>query len=341
MNTELLSGARTEIDADTAGVTIAPLRAGTTFPAVVAPTIPGLDIVSWTRGHQAHVHDRLREHGALLFRGLTSLDEETFQELAGSVCASLYADNGEHDRTAVSPNVYSPIFYPPEKQLLWHNENSFNFEWPGKICFGCVRPAATGGETPLVDSRTIARQVDRGVYRRFLEKRVMYVRNYVPGLGAPWSKIFQTDDRQRVEAIGAQQRMQIEWTERGLRTVAVRPAIIRHPETGAVAWVAQVLHWHPACLDPQVREVLLSNYGEDCLPRDCRFGDGTRIEDGIILELLELYREAQVVFAWQRGDVAVLDNLLTAHGRNPFTGERRLLVALGDLLDYDHVAEPH
>ncbi|HET9866805.1 MAG TPA: TauD/TfdA family dioxygenase [Nitrospira sp.] len=34
--------------------------------------------------------------------------------------------------------------------------------------------------------------------------------------------------------------------------------------------------------------------------------------------------------ALARGDVIVLDNVLTAHGRNPFTGRRRLYVALGD-----------
>jgi hypothetical protein len=168
----------------------------------------------------------------------------------------------------------------------------------------------------------------------------MYVRTYVPGLGLPWSKIFQTDDRAQVEEIAARQRMTVCWTETGLRTTAVRPAIVLHPETDDIVWFAQVLHWHPACLDPEIREVLLSGYGPEGLPRDCRFGDGSAIDDSIIQELQALYRELQVVFPWQQGDVVVLDNLLTAHARNPFSGERRLLVALGDMLDYDRVRQP-
>jgi hypothetical protein len=33
-------------------------------------------------------------------------------------------------------------------------------------------------------------------------------------------------------------------------------------------------------------------------------------------------------FNWQRGDVMVVDNVLATHGREPFTGERRILVAM-------------
>jgi alpha-ketoglutarate-dependent taurine dioxygenase len=316
------------------------LNPRTTLPALIDPALAGEDIVSWITGHRPEVIGLLREHGAVLFRGFHVLDGDRFQALAAAVCTSLYADNGEHDRSAVSPNVYTPVFYPPQKQLLWHNENSFNHQWPGKISFGCVQPAATGGETPMVDSRAIAARLDRGIYRRFLDKRVMYVRNYLPGLGSPWSQIFQTTDRQEAEGIGARQRMTLQWTAAGLKTVAVRPAIVRHPETHETVWFAQPLHWHPSCLDPNVRQVLLANYGAEGLPRDCRFGDGSPIDDSIIQELMALHRECEVVFPWERGDVAVLDNLLTAHARNPYSGERRLLVALGDMRSFDDVEEP-
>jgi alpha-ketoglutarate-dependent taurine dioxygenase len=44
-----------------------------------------------------------------------------------------------------------------------------------------------------------------------------------------------------------------------------------------------------------------------------------------------------VKFAWQRGDIMLLDNVLTAHARNPFVGERKLLVAMGDMRSYADV----
>jgi len=35
-----------------------------------------------------------------------------------------------------------------------------------------------------------------------------------------------------------------------------------------------------------------------------------------------------VVFSWQQGDIMVIDNILTMHGRKPFQGDRQVLVAM-------------
>ncbi|CAM5680436.1 Non-ribosomal peptide synthase OS=Streptomyces alboniger OX=132473 GN=CP975_33875 PE=4 SV=1 [Streptomyces alboniger] len=70
------------------------------------------------------------------------------------------------------------------------------------------------------------------------------------------------------------------------------------------------------------------------LPRSCRFGDGTAIPDEAMHEILRVYRELEISFPWERGDVLLLDNILTAHARNPFRGERELLVAMGDMVSY-------
>jgi alpha-ketoglutarate-dependent taurine dioxygenase len=45
----------------------------------------------------------------------------------------------------------------------------------------------------------------------------------------------------------------------------------------------------------------------------------------------DLYRDAALSFPWQRGDVLLVDNFLAVHGREPFSGERRILVAMSDL----------
>lgn len=51
-------------------------------------------------------------------------------------------------------------------------------------------------------------------------------------------------------------------------------------------------------------------------------------------EILRVYQELEVSFPWERGDVMLLDNILAAHARNPFRGERELLVAMGDMVRY-------
>lgn len=130
-----------------------------------------------------------------------------------------------------------------------------------------------------------------------------------------------------------------EWLEGGgLRTRCVRPAAVVHPVTGEDTWVTQFQHWHPACLDADTREAMLLLFEEDDLPRNATFGDGTRISDEEVAHVLDVYARHEVVFDWEKGDLLLVDNLIAAHGRKPFTGPRNLLVSLGDMSGFADVA---
>jgi alpha-ketoglutarate-dependent taurine dioxygenase len=233
------------------------------------------------------------------------------------------------------------VFYPPEQKLLWHNENSFNHTWPGKILFCCARPAARGGETPVVNSRQIFEMLDRRLRERFLDKGVMYVRNYGDGLGLDWQTVFRTNSKAAVEEHFRKARIEFEWKEGGrLRTRSVRPAAVKHPRSAEAVWFNQAQHWHVSCLDPLTRESIAAVFREEDYPRNCYYGDGSPIEDSVMQEILAAYQKAEVVFTWQAGDILMLDNLLTAHARQPFAGERKLLVAMGEMRSYDEVETP-
>jgi alpha-ketoglutarate-dependent taurine dioxygenase len=39
-----------------------------------------------------------------------------------------------------------------------------------------------------------------------------------------------------------------------------------------------------------------------------------------------------VQFTWEKGDVLMVDNMLTAHSRRPFLGERKILVGMAEPL---------
>jgi len=229
--------------------------------------------------------------------------------------------------------LYTPVFYAPEKKLLWHNENSFNYDWPVKILFFCAQPASQGGETPIVDSRKVFQLMDAHIREQFMNKGIMYVRNYDERLGLNWRTVFRTTNKSEVEAMCRKSAIDFEWKDNdGLRTRQIRPAVLKHPKTADWVCWNQATHWHPACLDPAVREVLSSQFAEADLPRNCYYGDGSPIDDSIMTTIGQVYQTAEVSFPWQTGDILVLDNMLAAHARNPYAGQRKIYVSMSGMI---------
>lgn len=308
------------------------------LPLVITPAVPDADLADWSTGHVAQIQSDLLAHGAILFRGFGIDTPEALERFASTICGELFNENGEHPRESVSGNVYTPVFYPQDQRLLWHNENSFNWQWPRKIFFACAKPADQGGETPLVDSRRVYEEIPEEIRSAFESKGVMYQRTYSEGLGLPWRTVFQTEDKEEVEQEAAETRVELEWRDGDrLRTRGVRPAVIPHPESGELTWFNQGQHWHVACLDPLTSKSMRDLFADEDLPRHLLFGDGSPIPDEYMQTILDVYQRLEVVFPWQKGDVVLVDNVLVAHGRNPFSGGRKILVAMGEMTSYDDV----
>lgn len=312
------------------------------LPLVLSPAVAGVELAAWMASQRDWVQAQLGEHGAVLFRGFGIQSPAAFEAAAQALCADLLTENGEHVRVPGTRHVQTPVAYSATQKLLWHNENTFNARWPLKLLLGCLQPATTGGETPLVDSRAVYARIPAAIRERFMRHGVMYVRNFGTNFGLQWQTVYGVRTRQELDALSRQHGIALTWlSETRLRAVAVRPAAIRHPITQQWTWINQALHWHTACLGKEVREVLQASYGSEDLPRTCHFGDGTPIPDDVMLELMNLYAELERCFPWEAGDFLVLDNALTAHARNAYTGERRVLVALGEMTEFSRLHGEH
>ncbi|WP_334950449.1 amino acid adenylation domain-containing protein [Nostoc sp.] len=309
------------------------LQPGQTLPLVIKPVADDIDLVDWVKSSRAPIESKLLQHGAILFRGFNLKSVSEFERIASAICPQLFANYGDLPKEGISDRVYSSTPYPCDRAILFHNESSHLHQWPLKIWFFCLQPAQQGGETPIVDCHKVYQLLDPKLRERFEQKQLMYVRNYIEGLDVSWQNFFHTDDKTVVEKACRQSGMDFEWLpNNGLRTLKVRPAISQHPQTGKSLFFNQVQLHHISCLESDVRASLLSTLGEENLPRNVYYGDGSPIEDSVMAEIEAVYQQAKVSFPWQQGDILMLDNMLTAHGRNPYKGSRKIVVAMGEMI---------
>lgn len=322
-----------------AGETVKTERLGDrSLPLALVAQVPDAELVAWASKNHEKIAARLLEHGGLLFRGFrisTAALPDLMAALAGDLLT--YSDRAT-PRSQVEGRVYTSTDYAAEEVIELHNESCYGHAFPQKIAFYCERAAETGGETPIADCRRILESVDCEVVERFVEKRIAYVRNFGPGLGPSWREAFGVEDRDELAALCRERDMRAEWWgDDRLRIRQVRDAVARHPETGERIWFNQAVAFHVTTLPDDVREPLEAELAPSELPKNALYGDGTPIEREELDHLRAVYRTESVAFPWREGDVMLLDNLLAAHGRRPYRGERQIRVAMAQSRTWEEV----
>lgn len=309
------------------------LQPGQSLPLVIEPDSAEIDLADWSTSHREFIETNLLKHGAILFRGFNLNSAANFEKVANAIHPNLFGDYGDLPREGVSGKVYGSTPYPSDKTILFHNESSHLHRLPLKIWFFCLQPAQQGGETPILDCRQVYQRLNPKLREKFEQKQLMYVRNYREGLDVSWQDFFHTTNKAEVEYYCRQADMEFEWLgNNGLKTRQIRPAVAKHPKTGELVFFNQLQLHHISCLDAGVRQSLLSLFGEDKLPRHVYYGDGTPIEELVMEEIKAIYQDSKISFTWQKGDLLMLDNMLTAHSRNPYVGSRKIVVAMADLI---------
>ncbi len=304
------------------------------LPLVMEPATDQVDLAEWARNNRDYIAQKLHKHGGILFRGFNLKGPSDFEEVAAGIYNEIYSDYGDLPRESAGGNIYTSTPYPEDKCILYHNESSHMNRWATRISFFCVIAAKEGGCSPVVDCRKVYQQLDPAVRGKFEEKGLMYVRNFSDGLDVNWQHFFQTKDKAVVEEACTRQGFICEWVSADqLRVKQCCRGVLRHPVTGELSFFNQVQLHHVHSLDPDVRNSLLSIYKREDLPRHVYYGDGSEISDAEMDHVGEIYERNAVRFTWRVGDIVSLDNMLTAHGRDSFVGPRKIVVALGDLVD--------
>jgi alpha-ketoglutarate-dependent taurine dioxygenase len=305
---------------------------GLDLPVLCRPRLPGVNLAAWGEACRAEIDAKLLEYGTILFRGFDVRSVSDFdacvQAISGGAVSYMFRAS---PRTQVDTrfNVYTSTDYPAPERIFPHNEHSYSPVFPLQLYFYSEIVAQKGGETPFGSTRTVLSRIDPAVRARFARDGIMYVRNYGDGMGLSWETVFQTSDRAEVEKYCASVGITPEWKPDGrLRTRQIGPAMVKHPITGEPLWFNHATFFNALTLPERARAHLMAEFSEEDLPQNTFYGTGERIEPEVIAHLQDVYRDAMIEFPWQVGDVVLLDNMLTLHARNAFTGPRRVLTAM-------------
>jgi len=310
------------------------------FPHIIRGSGANGELIEQITAQRDHILDRLHDSGAVLLRGFDAGGVDGFaaavRALSGEPLA--YTERSS-PRTSVKGRIYTSTNYPPTEEIFFHNENSYQASWPMTLFFYCIQPPRERGATPLSDVRQVLKIIDPSVREDFSRRGWMLVRNFYAEFGLNWQEVFSTQDCDEVMQHCQANAIDAEWKAHGqLRTTSVRNAIYRHPETTEEVWFNHVAFFHLSTLPIDAQEGLRELFSEEDLPSNTYFGDGEPIPDDVIEHIRACYRDAAVRFDYHEGDVLIVDNMLTAHGREPFTPPRQVVVAMTELTRRDSLS---
>jgi alpha-ketoglutarate-dependent taurine dioxygenase len=316
---------------------------GGSLPVVVQRTGQDPALTEWLEDQHGEVEQLLLDHGAVLFRGFGLTTAQEFEAVAQRMARdSRLMDYEENTspRTTVLGRVATSTDYPPNRSILLHHEHSYSRRPPRKLFFFCREAPRTGGATPLASARAVTRKIRPALRAKFRERGWALVQNFHPGIGRSWKDVFRCKTRAELEFYCSAADIALTWNGPShVRAVYRRPAEIVHPDTGESVWFNHIAFWHSSSFDPDVRDRLWREFDRGSWPCHTRYADGTEIDDADVREIAAAYESAACRFDWQTGDLLVLDNVLTAHGREPFEGPRDVLFCMAEPFDAARAGE--
>jgi|GEM_PF-758720 len=319
------------------------------FPLVLSPKdreLPLVHFKSWAEVHQNELKDLLTVSGAILLRGFPVDHAEDFAAVIRAVIGKELIDyKGEGSRHRITQGVYTSTAAPPEFKIPLHNELTCTLNPVDYICFYCDIPPLEGtGQTILGRTEEVTMEMMKreSIWDLFYGKHMNYISrhpsegnffSYVNPTHRTWEQAFETADRNEVERICKESGYQFQWMDDWIEVVRCVPAILgpdqyfTHPY-----WFnqAHLYHMNPRLSGSWVNH-LLSNLlyiSSSTRPYDIEFEDGSSLPREIVYEIYDVLDQHTIEFSWEKGDVLILDNHKTLHGRAPCSTPRRILVAM-------------
>jgi alpha-ketoglutarate-dependent taurine dioxygenase len=308
---------------------------GGSFPLVLACRTPGASLAAtteWIAAHRDELLEQSARHGAILFRGFPLVSPQDFDDFIQAFSLTnfpYYESLSNAVRVNWTERVFSANEAPPEVTIFFHHEMAQTPVFPARLFFFCQQPAEQGGATPVCRSDVLYERLAERCPRfaRDCEEKGLEYTNVMPaendpqsGMGRSWQSTLAAETRQQAEERLRNLAYTWQWLPDGcLRaTTPVLPAV-REVSPGHKTFFNQLIAafrgWKDTRNDPA---------------KAIRFGDGTPLDREAVQVAIALADELAFDIPWQQGDVVLVDNLLTMHGRRTFRGTRKVLASLAD-----------
>ena len=199
--------------------------------------------------------------------------------------------------------------------------------YPSKLFFFCELASESGGATPICRSDILLEHIQREIpdfIAACTEKGVRYSQTMPSendlnsGQGRSWSSTLSAATKQDAELKLQRLGYDWEWQDKGTLSVTTPVlAAIRTLDDGRQVFFNQLIAAFRGWQDAR-------NVSEKSI---C-YGDNSPISNQDMEVVISLSELLTFDVPWQTGDIVLVDNFLTMHGRRPFEGKRRVLASL-------------
>lgn len=302
------------------------------FPCVFqceSPDAQRAAITDWIHQNQAAVNDRLASSGAILFRGFGLQHDVDFDAfiLAFGYENFAYKDSLSNAvRVNRTERVFTANEAPSSVNIFLHHEMAQTPIYPGRLFFFCEQAAETGGATPICRSDKLYEELKKQApqFIADCEERGLSYTNVMPaaadmssGMGRSWQSTLAAETKEQAEARLAKLGYTWQWLEDdSLRVTTPRLDAVKETALGKSFFnqlIAAFKGWKDDRNDPS---------------KAITYGDGSPLDTAGAHLAAELAEQFTFDIPWQAGDVALVDNYSTMHGRRTFTGVRKVLASL-------------
>lgn len=324
---------------------------------IVRPCSGGkIDLIDWAKHNHVKVVQAIKKFGAIVFSGFNLTTQKDFYDAFTAITGKPPEPyKGATPRQEIVSSIYKSTAVASAHLIPLHQEVSAHTRdaMPQFISFFCVTPSKPGtGRTIIGNAEKISQRIHQlmpSFWELISTKNLTYTARYLPtnSLLTTWIRYFNPSFATMEQRFGTENRKEIEkkckeeglsckwnggWVEVSQKGI---PGTIQ--VGGKKLFCNQI---HVDKLSPKLcggwfnyifARILLyptSNF----MQFDVQFDDGSSIPQKDAGQLLDILEESQEERDWEKGDLMILNNATTLHGKTPHQGQREILVAMNGSL---------